>query len=180
MKNTLIFSLVFSALLAGPLISKAQMPTQTPTQTSAPSTATPTESKAPAQKPVSSSYKASVKELLKVTKVVENQESLIHEMAANLSKDAKDKEKAQKSTVTFFEKVIGIEAMLPEVAQAYAKHFSESELKKLIAFYKTPLGGKAVTEMPLVTRDIMAIAQAKMQIKMEEFKKDKAKMDGFN
>ena len=37
-----------------------------------------------------------------------------------------------------------------EVAQVYAQHFTEPELKELVAFYKTPLGKKVITEEPKV------------------------------
>jgi hypothetical protein len=35
-----------------------------------------------------------------------------------------------------------------EVARVYARHFTEAELKDLLAFYKTPLGRKIVAEEP--------------------------------
>ncbi|MBO0755780.1 MAG: DUF2059 domain-containing protein [Bradyrhizobiaceae bacterium] len=38
--------------------------------------------------------------------------------------------------------------LLTEVARAYAERFSEQELKELLAFYKSPLGQKVVTEEP--------------------------------
>jgi hypothetical protein len=37
-----------------------------------------------------------------------------------------------------------------EVAQIYAQHFTEPELKDLVAFYKSPLGQKVITEEPKV------------------------------
>jgi uncharacterized protein len=37
-----------------------------------------------------------------------------------------------------------------EVARAYAEHFTEAELKELLAFYKSPLGKKAISEEPKV------------------------------
>jgi uncharacterized protein len=36
-----------------------------------------------------------------------------------------------------------------EVAKAYAKHFTEQELKDAVAFYKTPLGKKLLAEEPV-------------------------------
>jgi uncharacterized protein len=38
--------------------------------------------------------------------------------------------------------------LLNAVAREYAAHFTEQELKDLVAFYKTPLGQKVVTEEP--------------------------------
>jgi uncharacterized protein len=36
-----------------------------------------------------------------------------------------------------------------EVALIYAKHFTDQELKELVAFYKSPLGQKMLKEEPL-------------------------------
>jgi len=37
-----------------------------------------------------------------------------------------------------------------DVAQTYAEHFTEAELKELVAFYKSPLGKKVISEEPKV------------------------------
>jgi hypothetical protein len=46
-----------------------------------------------------------------------------------------------------------------EVALIYAKHFSEQELKDLVAFYKSPLGQKMLKEEPLALDQGMKRAQ---------------------
>jgi hypothetical protein len=46
-----------------------------------------------------------------------------------------------------------------EVARAYARHFTEQELKDLLAFYKTPLGKKVLTEEPAAVEDSFKRAQ---------------------
>jgi hypothetical protein len=43
--------------------------------------------------------------------------------------------------------------LLNEVAKAYATRFSEQELKEIVAFYKTALGKKMLTEEPLALED---------------------------
>src|SRR6185437_13332130 len=37
-----------------------------------------------------------------------------------------------------------------EVAQLYAQHFSEQELKEILAFYQSPVGKKVLQEQPKV------------------------------
>jgi len=49
--------------------------------------------------------------------------------------------------------------LLNEVARAYAERFTEQELRELIAFYKSPLGQKVVTEEPRALDAGMARAQ---------------------
>jgi hypothetical protein len=46
-----------------------------------------------------------------------------------------------------------------EVAKAYASHFSEAELKEMLAFYKSPLGRKMISEEPKALQQSMAFAQ---------------------
>ena len=49
--------------------------------------------------------------------------------------------------------------VVDEVAKVYAVHFTEQELKDIIAFYKTPAGKKLVAEEPKVLEDGMRAAQ---------------------
>ena len=46
-----------------------------------------------------------------------------------------------------------------EVAKIYATHFSEQELKDLLAFYKTPAGKKLIIEQPKVADESLKFAQ---------------------
>jgi hypothetical protein len=46
-----------------------------------------------------------------------------------------------------------------EVAKLYASHFSEAELKQLLAFYKSPLGEKLIAEQPKVGEESLKFAQ---------------------
>jgi len=46
-----------------------------------------------------------------------------------------------------------------EVAKLYANHFTEAELKELLAFYKTPVGTKLITEQPKVGEEGLKFAQ---------------------
>src|SRR5262249_57024173 len=45
-----------------------------------------------------------------------------------------------------------------ELARIYAEHFTEQELKDALAFYKTPLGQKLVSEEPKVLDDSLKAA----------------------
>jgi uncharacterized protein len=50
--------------------------------------------------------------------------------------------------------------ILDGVARIYAQHFTEQELKDLVAFYKTPLGHKMITEEPLALDQSLKAAQS--------------------
>lgn len=46
-----------------------------------------------------------------------------------------------------------------EVAKIYARHFSEKEIKDLLAFYQSPLGRKVIVEEPKALDQSVAFAQ---------------------
>jgi uncharacterized protein len=50
--------------------------------------------------------------------------------------------------------------ILNEVAKIYAQHFTEQELKDLVAFYRTPLGKKMITEEPIALDQSLKAAQS--------------------
>lgn len=58
--------------------------------------------------------------------------------------------------------------ILNDVATLYAQRFSEQELKDIVAFYKTPVGKKFVTEEPQVIDQSLQRAQAWSQKLSEE------------
>ena len=49
--------------------------------------------------------------------------------------------------------------VLNDVARSYARRFTDQELKELLAFYKTNLGKKMLTEEPLAIEDGIKRAQ---------------------
>ena len=55
-----------------------------------------------------------------------------------------------------------------EIAKSYAAHFSESELKEMLAFYKSPVGRKMITEEPKALAQAVNFAQAWSQKFSEE------------
>ena len=48
--------------------------------------------------------------------------------------------------------------VIDATARIYASHFTEPELKELLAFYQSPLGRKSVAEEPKITDESMAYA----------------------
>ena len=53
---------------------------------------------------------------------------------------------------TWADKYLTWEQFGPKLVQAYAEEFSESELRELIAFYKSPIGRKVAARSPVLTR----------------------------
>ena len=64
----------------------------------------------------------------------------LNEVAANLQKDYAPR----------------VDELVDLAARIYASHFTEAELKQLLAFYQTPVGRKAITEEPKALDESMA------------------------
>lgn len=75
-------------------------------------------------------------------------------------------------------------ALLANLVPIYDRHFSEGELKQLIAFYQTDLGKKTIAVMPKVMQESLATGQAwgqemapKLMARLEErFKQEKIEL----
>jgi hypothetical protein len=50
--------------------------------------------------------------------------------------------------------------LLDIVATIYARHFTEAELKDIVAFYKTPAGKKMITAEPAAIKESLDAAQS--------------------
>lgn len=55
-----------------------------------------------------------------------------------------------------------------ELAGVYMKHFTEQELRELIAFYNTPVGQKALATMPEIMQEGAAIGARRAQEHQDE------------
>ena len=53
--------------------------------------------------------------------------------------------------------------LMGDAPAIYARHFSAAELRELLAFYRTPIGEKALRELPQITGEIMALIVPRMQ-----------------
>lgn len=70
----------------------------------------------------------------------------------------------------WFKKINAGGALETEVVRLYVETFSESELREMIAFYKTPVGQKALQKMPELLQKGMAVGQKLAQDHMPELK----------
>lgn len=80
---------------------------------------------------------------------------------------AEDLRKMMRKVMPTYEEMVDVQAQL------LAKHYTADELKKLRAFYQSPLGQKTIRIMPAVTKDTMTWMQStlveKMPPAMQEF-----------
>jgi uncharacterized protein len=75
----------------------------------------------------------------------------------------------------FLAKYLSWESLKPEMIQMYAEAFTEPELHELAAFYRTPLGQKAMTKMPELVQKGSAMGQKAVQDHLPELQEAIAK-----
>ena len=55
-----------------------------------------------------------------------------------------------------------MDELIAEIVPLYARHFSVAEIRQIAAFYKTPVGKKMISTMPVVMNEAMQISQKVM------------------
>jgi hypothetical protein len=64
-------------------------------------------------------------------------------------------ELVREATADIRENPMGYEAVVEKAARLYQAHFDEREFEGLLAFYESPLGRRAIREVPLIFEDIL-------------------------
>ena len=70
-----------------------------------------------------------------------------------------------------------------EIARLYATHFTEQELKAILAFYRSPVGKKMLAQQPVVVNSSMKFAQDwanKLSEQVTSKMRDELKKKGHN
>src|SRR5215472_7710054 len=60
----------------------------------------------------------------------------------------------------------GPQSMMPQIAAAYARHFTQEDIRAMVAFYESPIGRKMFQTMPVIVQESMAIGQRWAQTEM--------------
>ena len=92
------------------------------------------------------------------------------QMAADLTKSSA---RMYQRLRTAYNEKLKFPQLLEEIAlSTYDKHFSENELREMIAFYKTPTGQKMISSSPKVMQEVMTAISEKISPKVLELVKE--------
>ena len=110
--------------------------------------------------------------------VVEQAKILYLQQNPSLAKDLNEiADKMRKNLQPRFAEVTN------EIARLYATHFTEQELKAILAFYQSPAGKKMLAQQPIVVDDSMKFAQDwanKLSEQVTTKMRDELKKKGHN
>ena len=103
---------------------------------------------------ISQEYLGLIKRLLTITKSDQLAHNLMESMKTTYKETNTDiPNEFYNELCSRLEKSI-TENLVTITAQAYAKHFSESELKEIINFYNTPIGTKLSSVLPEIQQEL--------------------------
>jgi hypothetical protein len=92
-----------------------------------------------------------VKRLIEATGIVERELRQMEPLLARMKQQMPQvPEKVWKEVEGEFRRVFTRETIIEMYAPIYSRHFEPDEVRRLLAFYSSPVGKKLVAEMPLI------------------------------
>ncbi|HVW24902.1 MAG TPA: DUF2059 domain-containing protein [Polyangiaceae bacterium] len=126
---------------------------------------------APATRADENSYRAAVQEYFTIAQM-----DTVIQRSMNLALAAQTRANPQLKQIEptlrqFFVKYMSWKALQEDFTAIYMKAFTENEFKQLLAFYKTPVGRKALQQMPALMEQGAALGLKRVQDHMTELQK---------
>lgn len=110
----------------------------------------------------SDEYKACYR-LFEVMKMDETMDQTIVKMVDMQTKNLPQMVKLRPAMLEFFRKYMSYESLKKETADIYLKYFSMQDIRQLIEFYQTPLGGKFVKNQVNLTTECAQLGMKRVQ-----------------
>jgi len=114
--------------------------------------------------------KKSIEELMTIMNMDRMMDSMYSQMDQMFMKIARDSnvkqtempivKKYMKKLAAVMKKEVSWEKMKQPITKIYMKHFTEKEIKDLLAFYKSDTGKKMIAKMPVVMQESMMYSQS--------------------
>lgn len=124
-----------------------------------------------AQSKVSASHRAAVEELFAILNLEKNMRDTTSAMLNMMVQQNPSMSSSRDAVQKFLDKYMGYAAVKDDLIGLYTREFTESEIKDLIAFYKTPTGKKSLQKMPILTQSAIQISQMRLQEHLPELEK---------
>ena len=91
-----------------------------------------------------------IRRLLDLTGSAKLAEQIMDQLTTTLGEDGADQ-----AFWESFRAEVDIQELVRMTIPIYDKHFTQAEIRELIAFYQTPLGAKVVEKMPAIAQESM-------------------------
>ena len=117
---------------------------------------------------VSDDHRKAVEELFKVMKMEDSHGKSITAMVELQARQNPMIAQYKDVMLKFFSKHMSWEKIKDDMIKVYAGEFTVAEIKELTAFYKTPLGAKLASKMPVLTNKAAEVGMKRVQQNMAE------------
>jgi uncharacterized protein len=118
-------------------------------------------------KPIDAAKDADIRSLLELVgardQVQDGVNNATEQFRQNLLETVPNNDKGQAFVDTFlatYQKKFDANQVSDQLVGIYDNHFTEEEIKGLLQFYGSPLGQKVASEMPKITREVLAASRA--------------------
>ena len=121
----------------------------------------------PARAEAPSAHRAKIVEFMEITGAKSLGDQVMQAMVQQLSAEAQRANPNVPKRVHELVREVAIEVLkehsdelFSKTAVLYEKHFTETEIDELIAFYRSPTGKKTIEVMPALLQEVVAVSQA--------------------
>jgi hypothetical protein len=120
-------------------------------------------------------HTAAVQDFFEVMKMKENADRTIDQMLSMQVKQQPQLAAFQDVMTKFLRKYVSFDATKDDLMKLYRDAFSEEEIRELTAFYRTPIGQKAIAKLPALTAAASQMGMNRVQANMGELQQAIAK-----
>jgi uncharacterized protein len=124
-----------------------------------------------AQEPYAPAHLAAAEELMEATRMREVMETSMDAMLEVQIQNAPELQELEPVMREFFERFISWDIVRPQYARMYAARFTESELREITAFYRTPVGRKLAAATPALTQEGARMGERMVQENIGELQR---------
>lgn len=121
------------------------------------------------------SHTAAIEEFLGVMKMEETTKRTIDQMLSMQMQANPQMAAFEDIMKGFLQKHLAYDKMKPDLIKLYKGEFTEDEMKQLAAFYRTPVGQKAIEKLPMLTAAGAQLGSQRVQANMGELQEAMAK-----
>ena len=123
------------------------------------------------------SHTLAVEEFFTVMNMKETSEKTIDQMLAMQVQQQPQLASYKDVMTAFLRKYVSYEALKGDMVKLYKAEFTEDEIREMTAFYRTPVGKKAVSKLPTLTASGAQLGMKRVQMNMGELQQAIAKRE---
>ncbi len=118
----------------------------------------------------SNSHRQAAEELLNVSGMKSSMDRIIVQMVEMQLSQKPVLSPYREVLLQFFNKYLSFNSIKYDFIDIYIEEFSEQELNAIVDFYKTPVGQKTITKLPILMQKGAQVGMAKVKMHQQELR----------